>query len=215
MINILYNSFMSYILFNATFYITNAILFLIDYYKLLINYKIQTVDVMTIYKKCIPTVLCNTLLCTIPLTLIFGFYEFHYIGDFTLCKFTMDIGLSIVLTEILFYCIHRIFHLKMFYQFIHKKHHEITAPIGISTVYMTHIDFYIGNVLPIYLPMFLLYAHPLTVKLWGIITIINAIVIGHSGIKNISESHDYHHSLFNKNYGTNLFMDKLFGTFIE
>jgi len=214
-LNILYNSLIGYLLFNAVFYITNGILFLIDYYRVLINYKIQSTDPIITYKKCIPTVLCNTLLCTIPLSLIFGFYETAYTLDFVFRNLVMEIVISRIFTEILFYGIHRIFHLKGLYQLIHKKHHEIIAPVGISAVYMTPIDFYIGNVLPIYLPMFILQAHPFTIKIWSIITIVNAVVSGHSGFKYISEGHDYHHSLFNKNFGTDLFMDRLFGTFVK
>lgn len=211
-IDFLYNSLVGYLVINAAFYISGAILFLIDYYKIFINYKLQSIDTIPTYKKCIGTVLRNTLIFGIPLALLFGVYECNYVIDFTIRKFVTDTVLCRIFTEILFYIIHRTFHLNIFYKHIHKKHHEIIAPIGISAVYMTVIDFYIANILPIYLPMIILGAHPITIKVWGIITTLSAVVAGHSGFKYISNTHDYHHSLFTKNFGTDLFMDKLFGT---
>lgn len=211
--DILYYALGGYSLFNLTFYISGGILFLIDYLRKLINYKIQQSDLMLNYKKCIGTVLCNTVIATIPLSMIFGYYEHNYTSSFNIYHLFLDMAIARVLTEILFYGMHRILHFEPFYKYFHKKHHEIIAPIGISAVYMTVTDFYLGNVLPIYLPMIIIKAHPLTIKIWCVITTLTAIIGGHSGFKYISESHDYHHSLFNKNYGTGLFMDKLLGTY--
>lgn len=210
--DIIYNAFSNYILFNATFYLTNSVLFVIDYYNLLDNYKIQHQDTLPIYKKCINNVMQNTFFATIPLVLFFGHYEANYSNPFSFYICIKDIFISRFVTEVLFYSIHRLAHIPSIYQTVHKKHHEIITPIGISTVYMTVLDFYFANVLPIYFPVIMLNSHPFTIKLWSIGTTLAAIIGGHSGLKYIAESHDYHHTLFTKNFGTDLFMDSLFGT---
>lgn len=210
--DIIYNAFSNYILFNVTFYLSNSILFIIDYYKLFDNLKIQHKDTLPIYKKCIATVMKNTFVATIPLTIYFGYYESNYSEPFYIYICIRDLFVSRLVTEVLFYSIHRLAHIPTLYHFVHKKHHEITTPIGISTVYMTLLDFYFANVLPIYFPVLMLKSHPLTIKLWSVGTTLAAIIGGHSGIKYIADSHDYHHTLFTKNFGTDLFMDNLFGT---
>jgi len=217
-LEVLHNSIINYLIFNLTFYLANGLLFLIDYFKLFVNMKIQTDKtintnvLMDTYRKSLSTVLQNTLIYIIPIICVFALYEETYTGEFSLLKFMFDIGICRILTEILFYSVHRIFHMNMFYQYVHKKHHEITTPIGISSVYMTFIDLYIGNIMPVYLPMILLNAHPLTIKIWIFMTTMNTIIFAHSGFKLIAEAHDYHHSNFTKNFGTDLFMDRLFGT---
>lgn len=219
--NILYYSFMNYLIFNFTFYISNIILFIIDHFKILDKFKIQQNKIQTTsviddtYKNSLYVVLWNSLICIIPGLLFVGAYENAYEGDFTIIKFGFDIMFARILTEILFYTIHRICHLSPFYKYIHKKHHEIITPVGITTLYMTPIDLYIGNILPTYLPLYILHSHPITIKFWIIATTINAVVFAHSGFKKIANSHDYHHSHFNKNFGTDLFMDRLFDTEYE
>lgn len=218
LLDILYNGFINYLIFNLTFYLSNTLLFIIDYFQLFTKSKIQkykimsTNVVMDTYKKAIYTVLQNSLLYTIPVFVFLGAYDTIYKNDFSIIKFCYDIFIARILIEILFYLIHRIFHSSFFYQRVHKKHHEITTPVGITSIYMTLPDLYIGNILPVYLPLFILYSHPLTIKFWIIATTINTVIFAHSGFEDISHSHDYHHSRFDKNYGTDLFMDKLFGT---
>lgn len=218
LLEVLHNSIINYLIFNLTFYLANGVLFLIDYFKLFARLKIQTEKTMSTsvlmdtYKKSINVVLWNTLVCIIPIICVFGLYEASYVNEFTILKFITDIAICRILTEILFYVAHRIFHLNMFYQYVHKKHHEITTPVGITSVYMTFTDLYIGNIMPVYLPMILLGAHPITIKIWIFITTMNTIIFAHSGFKVIAEAHDYHHSNFNRNFGTDLFMDRLFGT---
>ena len=94
----------------------------------------------------------------------------------------------------------------------HKKHHEIIAPIGASAIYMTLVDLYIGNILPVYIPMFILSAHHNTILLWIVMTTINTVTKAHSGFEGLSNFHDKHHSSPMHNFGLGIFMDKLFGT---
>lgn len=218
LLDVLYYGFINYLIFNLTFYISNALLFIIDHFMLLTKYKIQENKILNsdvienTYKKSIYIVLQNSLFYMIPVFLISGAYEVGYRDSFSIIKFFFDIFFARILLEIFFYSIHRMFHLGIFYQKFHKKHHEITTPIGITSIYMTLTDLYIGNILPVFLPLFILNSHPITLKFWIIATTLNTVLFAHSGFKQIANSHDYHHSHFDKNFGTDLFMDKLFGT---
>lgn len=213
--NILYTSFINYLIFNFTFYVTNALLFIIDYFNLFAKYKIQTKDhteIINMYKNTIGCVMQNTFIYIIPVICLFSVYEINNIEEFSTNKCITDFIICRILLEILFYAAHRILHMKPFYKYIHKKHHEIHAPIGISSAYMTVSELYIGNILPLYLPLLIVNAHPITIKLWMVFTTINTILFAHSGFKFLASAHDYHHLNHNKNYGTDLFMDRIFGT---
>lgn len=218
LLTMLYNSFINYLIFNLTFYISNGLLFIIDYFKLLTKFKIQDTIITTTnvifdtYKKTINVVLKNSLINIIPACVLLGLYETNYMYPFALNKFVFDIIIARILVDVFFYVIHRILHLNFFYHALHKKHHEITTPIGVASIYMTITDLYIGNILPIYLPLFILYSHPITIKFWMIVTTLNTVVFAHSGFQQLANNHDYHHSHFTKNFGTDLFMDRVFGT---
>lgn len=213
--DIIQNSFIYYLIFNLTYYTTGGILLLIDYFKKFVAYKCQQDKsnlIIPTYKKIIPTVLYNTLLSTIPTIIIIGYYDTNYINKFNLNEIFFHLPLGFILSDVFFWIFHRTLHIPFLYKKFHKKHHEIISPIGLSAVYTTTFDFYFGNIAPVYLPMFLLKVNPFTMKLWMIITTFNTVFFAHSGF-NISNFHDNHHLLFNKNYGANLIMDRLMNTY--
>ena len=205
----------NYILFNLIYYTSSLFFFIIDYYKYFAQYKIQHIhNPIQYYKKCFWRVITNTLLFSLVPISLFAWYEVKVLNlnsHFNLTKCIFDLVYSLILTEIFFYSIHRLLHLPYIYAYFHKEHHKIIAPIGFAAVYMTVTDFLVGNVLPVYLPLYLINAHSITIKIWMVLTTINTVVFSHSGYY-LSRFHDAHHSLFNKNYGTNLFMDWIFGT---
>lgn len=214
MINkILIKSSFYYILFNLIYYMASGIMFFCDYVKCLWSYKIQSInpDVIEEYKKSLPCVLKNTFFNTIIPAILLGWYDVIYKNDFTLVKCVCDIILMAILTEIFFYSTHMMFHTSWLYVRFHKKHHQFTSPIGISAVYTTTIDFIFGNFVPVYLPVLICFPHPITLKLWMIITTFDTVIFAHSGFI-IADFHDKHHLYFNKNFGTGFFMDKLFET---
>jgi sterol desaturase/sphingolipid hydroxylase (fatty acid hydroxylase superfamily) len=190
-------------------------MFLIDWLNLFATKKIQPTthnEIMVLYKKCLPTVLINTFIMIIPGIIGTCLIINPLNLEFSYLKMTFDFVLGAFMTDILFYTCHRILHLPMFYKRYHMKHHKIVAPIGISALYTTPIDLYVGSLIPIYLPMILLSAHPYTIKIWIILTTANSVIMAHSGFKIMADFHDYHHEKFTKNYGMNLFMDYLMGT---
>ena len=109
------------------------------------------------------------------------------------------------------YLAHKLFHTKYFYKF-HKVHHQIKAPIGISAIYLHPIDLIFGNIIPIFVPFILLKPDFITIHLFNFFTIFNTIYESHGGFENLSEFHDIHHKLSRYNFGTDVFMDRLFKT---
>ena len=215
LINVLYNSFIYFLIFNITYYLSSGLLFLFDYYRILTNYKKQlgsVSEMVSNYKKIWPTVLMNTLIAIWPSILTVGYYETFFSDDFNINELYYILPAGFIFTDIFFYFSHRILHIPILYKLFHKKHHEITAPIGFCAVYMTTFDLYLGNIVPVYLPLYLMKAHPITFKIWMIISTLNTVFLAHSGFKWFAEFHDLHHSSFKKNYGINLFMDRMFGT---
>ncbi len=216
--SILSETMVYYFILNFVYYLANGILFLLDYYRMFTNKKINesvtTIKIINLYRKCVPTVLINTFVSSLLPMFMISWYQSAEIAPFLLSKCTIDIAISIVLLDVFLYAAHRIFHIPFLYQNFHKKHHEIQTPVGLSALYMSVSDFYFGNVLPIFLPMVILGAHPNTVKIWMVAAILNTTFLAHSGYV-VANYHDKHHSLFNKNYGANIFMDRLLGTYGE
>lgn len=190
-------------------------MFLFDYYNVFVTNKIQNDmknDIMPMYIKTLKQVVLNTFVYLMPFCVIGGIYDNSNEDTFVMRKCALDLLLSIPMIDVFFFVLHKLFHTKYLYPY-HKKHHEITAPIGISALYMSPIDMYFGNILPTVLPAYILHYHPITIKILIFVAVINTIAIAHSGFRNVSEFHDHHHSAFKYNFGTNLFMDRLFGTF--
>lgn len=209
------NTIITYIIFIISFYLPNSILYFYDSSNNCTQYKIQQKQhIMNTYKKCIKTVLFNTFVASFPGLYCISYFTNLWNVDFSLFKMIYDIFISILASDFLFYFFHRLFHTKYLYKAIHKKHHEITAPIGISSVYSSIPEIYLGNLLPIFLPMILLSSHNITVNLWVIITTINTVVFSHSGYSALAGFHDLHHEKFNVNFGTISLSDRLFGTFM-
>jgi len=208
-----YNLASNYSLFNVVFWTSSGVSFLLDYFNVFqrIN-PIPKSKTLVKYSQYLSVVLFNTSIAVIPPLALLSAYEMFYEDTFTYPKMIFDILSGRIMVDIMFYGMHRLFHLHPLYNFFHKLHHTVIQPVGITAIYMTISDLYWGNVFPLYMPLLLLKTHPFTLKLWMGLTTATAIMVGHGGIKGLSDSHDLHHSLFSVNYGTDLFMDKIMGT---
>ncbi|KAJ9051778.1 Fatty acid hydroxylase domain-containing protein 2 [Entomophthora muscae] len=103
------------------------------------------------YKKAIPLVLFNFFVMALPAVLSI-YYFLHPAsprnapspsGMYPSLPSTLvllrDILFSMVLREMIFYYLHRLFHHPFLYATFHKKHHEFTAPIAVSgNSYLTY-----------------------------------------------------------------------------
>ena len=183
------------------------------------NNKIKNKDkneLDNVYKKILPNVFFNIFILSAPAIYCFDNLlnnpKYHLLKNLPLiCKY---ISLPL-LVDLFFYTVHRSLHNKYLFYF-HKKHHELIHPIGIGSFYMSPVEFYGALVIPIFSPLILLGSNFYHTQLWITLTVFNGICVAHSNTKNLSEFHDYHHNVtkgyFKYNYGTDIFMDILFGT---
>ena len=99
---------------------------------------------------------------------------------------------KLIVQELLF----RLFHHPLLYKYIHKQHHEWTAPVGLVAVYAHPLEHLVANLLPLVAGPVLLGSHLAVTWLWFIIATF-VTVVSHSGYHlpflPSPEFHDFHH----------------------
>ncbi|ETO18998.1 hypothetical protein RFI_18233, partial [Reticulomyxa filosa] len=117
--------------------------------------------------------------------------------------------------EVFFFLTHWIAHFPSLYGHIHKIHHEWKAPIGMAAIYCHWLEHIVCNLFPLIMGPLILGCHAVTLWAWIIFGLFST-VSHHSGYHFpwmlSSEYHDYHHLVFNQNFGVLGIMDHLFGT---
>jgi len=123
---------------------------------------------------------------------------------------------SLVVTECVFYHIHRTFHEnKWLYAQVHKIHHTWPAPVAIVSTYAHPIEHIFCNLLSVFLGPILCGAHPALTNSYTLLFSIGAAG-HHSGYwSDDMGMHDMHHEVFKANYGNAHILDYLYGTYRE
>jgi len=131
-----------------------------------------------------------------------------------------------VIEDTTFYWTHRTLHSPLLFRKIHKIHHEYNNAVCIGFVYAHPIEFILGNLIPLALPVFMLGSrmHVTTFMFWVAVRI-GESVDTHSGydfswspyrlipFSGSSNLHNFHHNNVIGDYSTFFsFWDKICGT---
>lgn len=213
-------------LFSA-FWFLNAFFLFVDITgqpSFVLKYKIQeNINVPVQWpklKRCLITVFFNQIF----VNMIVGYGVYHIMMwrgcDFgkelpTVQWVLLELTIFLLFEEIGFYYSHRLFHHPRLYKHIHKKHHEWTAPIGITAIYAHPVEYMIANILPAQIGPVIMGSHIATIWMW-LIMVVSSAVIAHCGyhlpLLPSPEAHDFHHLKFTNCFGTLGILDRLHGT---
>eukprot|EP00731_Ephydatia_muelleri_P030775 Em0022g289a len=119
-----------------------------------------------------------------------------------------------LIEELGFYYSHRLLHHRRVYRYIHKTHHEWNAPVSITSIYCHPVEHVLSNTLPLVAGPIVMGSHLSVAWLWFTMAVMNT-TISHSGYHlpflPSPEAHDFHHEMFNQNYGVLGILDRLHG----
>jgi len=122
--------------------------------------------------------------------------------------------------EVYFFHVHWGLHHPRIYPHVHKVHHEFTAPIALECIYFHPVEAVLNFGVVGSGPL-LLGSHVTVLYLFTFIAMVN-ILVHHCGYEvpldsvpkfgSMAHQHDYHHKVFNRNFGVIGICDWLYGT---
>ncbi|CEN62063.1 hypothetical protein ASPCAL08702 [Aspergillus calidoustus] len=115
--------------------------------------------------------------------------------------------------DIVFYCLHWVFHQGVVYRKIHSVHHRFVESVSLAAYYSHPVEFVLVNFGSAVLLSWLMRAHVVSQFLMGALSQTIALYIHEQGeIGWLLVSHDMHHLKPWSNLGSIGLMDSLFGT---
>lgn len=202
-----------YNLFVITYTFTSLLCFIIEMSMPGVRYyTISENKILINYYDMLPTVIIN---------LLIAYPYFYYIEPYIIypnlntdniywyLSLVYYFILWLILSDMFFYTIHRLFHHKKLY-WLHSKHHKYRYTHGMGAIYASIPDFIICNLVPLTLPIMIMNIPYDYVKMIVIFSSFTTVFVSHSGFIWFN-THLFHHLKFTVNYGF-MISDKLFGT---
>lgn len=206
----------------------------VDIYKpkFLYQYKIQKTEKaqlkMDMLQKLFVNVILAQIFIFIPFAIMLGKIPSYFPGfgirvdrDLpSLTEVVCDFVCYLLIEELVFYYSHRLLHHPSIYAYIHKQHHNFTAPIALAAIYAHPVEVIFSNLVPMLMGPVLRKSHTVTFVLWSVLGTM-ATMTHHCGYRfpwNLPfdeqpNFHDYHHEYFNRgNYGVLGILDWVHGT---
>lgn len=153
-------------------------------------------------KDILSVVVLNQILVTIPVLYLAA--EWFPPGDILELTNLIKLPLTILLTEIIFYYVHRAFHKVKFLIKYHALHHEITGPFTLATFYCHPVEMLAGNIAPFIIAGLLVNLNFQTMRLWHFIAVFNTMINAHGGYQILdSLCSSATHSYSTHSYSTN------------
>ena len=176
------------------------------------HWKIRVRDRSEPYWSGVRQVIENLILVNLPLCLLYDWMYDQTIVCPSIYGVLWQLFCFVVVEEVCFYGLHRLFHTKVLYRF-HKIHHEWKAPVAYTAIYAHPLEHFVVNLLPSILVPVCMSIHYDVMLCFLFLMITNTLLV-HSGYAWTSgvRHHDAHHERFNVNYGITGWMDYLFGT---
>jgi len=131
-----------------------------------------------------------------------------------------QICVFVLCAEPVFYYIHRALHHGYIYKYVHAVHHEFQSPCSLEALYFHWIEV-VCQLTTITTGPWILGCHIYTFLLWEALAL-SVVVMHHSGYElpldsfpgtgSMAHFHDYHHKVFNQNFGLLGVLDLWHGT---
>ena len=126
-------------------------------------------------------------------------------------EYTSHVFIFLMVYDVLFFYSHKFLHRPFFYRYIHKLHHQWTAPTALAAAYAHPIEHIISNLAPAIVTLILCRPHYLTFCSFTTLGLIITL-FEHSGydVWRTFHFHDLHHQNFINNYSTFGFWDNVY-----
>lgn len=168
------------------------------------------------YYNAIKTSLINQFFISLPILYVFQNLiktTREQSESYSYIKNICNIFLIANISNLIFYTIHRLFHITYFYKKIHNIHHEFIDPVSPSALYAHPLEHIFANTLPFlcaYLYFGLSYYIMLLLLCAG--SFVTTIAHTNHDIKFFGQDHIFHHKYFKINFGFGGYLDKFFNT---